>query len=344
MKVWDLCDWQKKRRWTRVLLSFVILYLCINSALCNNNENKSNEENHINNFIQNETHVEKIRGLGREFWGFYIELVEPKARDGLDLSNLALPQCGGTKRGEVSFVASPDTHGFIKFHTKYSCGDIETSRYGYTGNGLCRIRFTKESTEDENSFDLLRPDSGLDNEDGWFNWGINMNIFEYVKFKFPNITCDKWTLQLQYMKDDIILYQWADVTLAIGQAISWEGLWMNGGSWINGKCYCPSGYGGKYCDGAGHFEAQGPSPWIISVFVVFVVSFLGIFTYIILKIINQKPPIKSKISPDNSAIDDIFDGTVFDSRTSISRDNQSFERRNKPTNQIFEADPEEEED
>ena len=284
-----------------------------------------------------ETHAGQPRSLQIDFCGNYIELAEPKTRDGLDLSFINKAQCGGTKQGSSEFITKPNTFGFVKFHTKYSCPSISSRSYSnYQSNGLCRIRFSKEFYEDEDSYSVLFPESGLHDDEGWFNCGTAPNIFEYVKFKYPDITWDKCTLQLQHKTEDGIFYQCADITIHAELGISWEGLWLNGGSWINGKWHWSSGYGGKYWDGAGHFESQGPSFWLIVVFVVFVIALVFVFAYIIYKIINKKTPIKDKISPNNSEIDDIFGGTVFDSRYSRPENSMSFERKSKNTNEIFE--------
>ena len=106
-------------------------------------------------------------------------------------------------------MASPNTHGFVKWKTKHP--DRE---------GMCQIRISEGFHDDEDSYTVLSPVSGSVEEDGWFKCGRRANTFEQRRIKFPDVLCDLCTLQLQFKTKQGIIYQCADISLIAGENIS----------------------------------------------------------------------------------------------------------------------------
>lgn len=86
---------------------------------------------------------------------------------------------------------------------------------------------------------------------------------------------------------------------------------QNGGTCYNGKCLCPSGYGGKFCDGLGAFESNSPSLWFILLIILLIIAFMVVFGLCVIRFINQKEKRYNKTSPDNSDGPDGYEDTSF---------------------------------
>lgn len=233
-----------------------------------------------------------------------MELIEPRVRPRTPTSAVNRPQCGGVKQGPSGFVAEPNTHGFVKWHTKHP--DKE---------GMCQLRISEGFFNEEDSYTVLKPVSGTVDEDGWFKCGRRANSFEQRRILFPDVICDMCTLQLKFQTKDGIIYQCSDITLTVGENISCEGMCKNGGSCYNGKCLCRSGYGGKYCDGKGEMGSTNPSLWFILFIILLIIAFMVVFALCVVRFINKKEKRYYKESPDNTMGADVYDSSVIGATT-----------------------------
>lgn len=136
---------------------------------------------------------------------------------------------------------------------------------------------------------------------------------------FPNITCSICTLQLQFKTSAGIIYQCADMSLVAGENLSCAGKCVNGGSCYNGKCHCPSGYGGEFCDGKGAFENNNPSLWLILLIILLIVAFMVIFGLCVIKFINKKEKRYQTTDLDHSVEPDVYDNHI-ENATTINED------------------------
>jgi hypothetical protein len=255
------------------------------------------------------------RSLGNEeaakFFKPEIRLIEPEVRKGTPTSTVNIPQCGGVTRGYSNFITTPKSQGSIKWYTEHAAKD-----------GWCRLRISEGFDDEEEAYFVI-PVSSMTDE-GWFKCGTYANRFELKTIRFPDFECDLCTLQLQFRTDEGIIYQCSDITIAAGEGIGWEGMCLNGGAWVNGKCLWASGYKGKYWDGAGYLEGNTPSLWFILFIIIMIIAFMVIFALCVLRFINRQEKIYQKTSPENSDGPDYFGDTIFgDNRTSEVQERRS---------------------
>mmetsp|Transcript_14417 Transcript_14417/g.16119 ORF Transcript_14417/g.16119 Transcript_14417/m.16119 type:complete len:121 (+) Transcript_14417:489-851(+) len=87
---------------------------------------------------------------------------------------------------------------------------------------------------------------------------------------------------------------------------------MNGGTCYNGACLCPSGYGGKYCSGKGHFEDNTPSIWFILLTVFLVIVFMLLFGILLVRFINRQKEKYQQFTQESSEFgNDVFEDTGY---------------------------------
>lgn len=99
---------------------------------------------------------------------------------------LAKQPCGGTQRGPVHFVSTPNSRNFIAWKIVHPSP---------TGN--CTIRIGEGP--DENDFKVLMPLDKSANKKGSFPCGREESGLEGKEVKFPaNYTCDQCTLQWEW--------------------------------------------------------------------------------------------------------------------------------------------------
>lgn len=263
----------------------------------------------------------------KSFYDPDMMLIEPQARTGTKTALQNVPQWGGVRQGKSNFMAQPNSYGFIKWQTRHPDQD-----------GMCRLRISEGFSEEEESYSVLPLASGTVTEEGWFKCGRLAHTFEQRKIKFPDIVCDLCTLQLQFRTAQGIIFQWADISLVAGENLSCDGLCMNGGSCVNGKCLCPSGYGGKFWDGIGAFEGNTPSLWFILFIILLIIAFMVTFALCVIRFINKQEKRYHKTSPENSQIPDVLEDTVFGNGS--THYDRGEERRSKYKHQKFDDDDE----
>ena len=203
---------------------------------------------------------------------------------------------------------------------------------------MCRILFAEKYTDDEKSFITLKPFSSSADGEGWFKCGRQPNTFEQVKVKFPSILWDLCTIQLQFKTSYGIIYQWADISLIAGEGTFCDGLCLNGGSCINGKCRWPPGFSGTYWDGLGYYESSGPSFLLIIIVIVIIASFLALLAFLVIRFINKKEQSYRKQTSDNIVIDEMVGVTASENKLFSKSDDNPYERRIPFKHQKFEDD------
>ena len=116
-------------------------------------------------------------------------------------------------------MAVPGSYGYIKWKTIHP-----------DNNGTCLIRFSSGYYNSNTSYQVLKPIKGKTDEEGWFICGRKAKTYEQRKVKFPDVSCDMCTLQLQFKTEEGIIYQCADISLISGNIQECDGMCMNGGS------------------------------------------------------------------------------------------------------------------
>lgn len=229
-----------------------------------------------------------------------ILMIEPQVRKGTPTTFVeGKGQWGGISQTNSYFAASPNSLADIIWETIHS-----------DKKGVWRIRFSEGFYEEDETYTILVPHSKIVDDDGWFNCGRYSNTKEKREIRFPDVICDLCTLQFQFKTQSGIINQCADVSLLVGEN-DCEGLWKNGGSCFNGKWYCKTGFGGKYCDGIESMTQQNPSLWLILLIILVIIGFLVLFTFWVIRFVSRKEKGYQKTSPDNTFATEIFEGTIF---------------------------------
>ncbi len=117
-------------------------------------------------------------------------------------------------------------------------------------NGNCSVKISPRIQENLN-FTTLHPLDTKYTYDGKFECGRNKG-FESKEFQLPkNFECDGCTLQFKWETEYGDIYSCSDIMIngdVIGQCL---GKCLNGGNCFNGKCLCPEGFSGEFCESSG---------------------------------------------------------------------------------------------
>ena len=208
-------------------------------------------------------------------------------------------QCGNAKQGKSNFEVPPGNQAEIKW--KVTHADKE---------GLWRIRISEGFSEDDETYQIIKPDQATTDELGWFTCGRYSGKYENRKITFPKLNWDLWVLQLQFKTAKGIIQQCADISI-IEKHVGWTGLCKNGGVCRNGQCICPKGYGGNFCDGIGVLENKNPSLWLILLIILLIIIIMAIFIMWVIRFVNRQEKNYHKTSPRAAYNNDFFEGTIF---------------------------------
>ena len=114
-------------------------------------------------------------------------------------------------------------------------------------NGNCTVKISPRIQENIN-LTTLHPLNTKYTYDGRFECGRNKG-FESKEFQLPkNFECDGCTLQFKWETEYGDVYSCSDIMIngdVIGQCL---GKCLNGGNCFNGKCLCPEGFSGEFCE------------------------------------------------------------------------------------------------
>ena len=99
---------------------------------------------------------------------------------------------------------------------------------------------------------------------------------------FPeDISCEKCTIQLIWLTDNMKQYFCADITLMSEAIKPCIGKCLNGGACYNGKCVCNEGYSGYFCETKLSEATTGVSPWIWIILLLVIIAGLFVGAYFI---------------------------------------------------------------
>lgn len=164
------------------------------------------------------------------------KILLPIRRSGTSKSLINSEPCGGIEKTLANTLVNKGSQ--INFVWETITPD---------NKGKCMVRISPGGS-DPNDFRTLYPIDNSSNEDGLFNCSREIG-FENKEFTLPaDYECDGCTLQFKWVTSKGNMYSCSDIIIngdLISECIN---KCQNGGSCFNGKCLCPKGYTGTYCD------------------------------------------------------------------------------------------------
>jgi len=191
-------------------------------------ENKTPNEEIIDENIDDETLKEENTPQ--------LKVLLPIRRFGSSKTKMDSAPCGGIEKKKAGTLLKEGA----KFHYVWETV-VPIS------NGNCTVKISPRIQENLN-LTTLHPLDTKFNYDGKFECGRNKG-FESKEFQLPkNFECDGCTLQFKWETEYGDVYSCSDIMIngdVIGQCL---GKCLNGGNCFNGKCLCPEGFSGDFCE------------------------------------------------------------------------------------------------
>ena len=117
--------------------------------------------------------------------------------------------------------------------------------------------------DEEDEFITLKPLDGSSDESGAFKCNRRAGEHDTKIVEFPaDFSCDRCTLQFQWIIENITYYSCADITVINENVRKCAGKCQNDGVCSNGVCVCVEPYQGEYCQYESKEEAERSYKWV----------------------------------------------------------------------------------
>lgn len=147
--------------------------------------------------------------------------------------------------------------------------------------------------DEEDEFITLKPLYGGSDDSGAFECNRRAGEHTTKIIEFPSdFSCDKCTLQFQWIVDNTTYFSCADITVLNDNVKKCAGKCQNDGVCSNGVCVCAEPYQGEYCQYESKEEAERSYKWVWILLLLLLLGLGGGAAYFYLKnqsAVSQKP-------------------------------------------------------
>jgi uncharacterized protein YegL len=147
--------------------------------------------------------------------------------------------------------------------------------------------------DEEDEFITLKPLDGSSDESGAFKCNRRAGEHDTKIIEFPaDFSCDRCTLQFQWIVDNLTYYSCADITVLNDNVKKCAGKCQNDGVCSNGFCVCVEPYQGEYCQYESKEEAERSYKWVWILLLLLLLGIAGTgYMYYKNKAVSSQNPV-----------------------------------------------------